>query len=137
MDLPAAIAAAEKQGMQLPLKKAMLEMAQLRGKAAVAAWTLTPESDPGGRVVGYFVAAADAGRPLALADVSDFAQDYNVRWQRSVDEFHAANSAKDQAGQGPAGACIAKMPPTGRREGGGRPPATVKITNSWSECKPQ
>ena len=120
MDLPAAIAAAEKQGMRLPLKKAMLEMAQPRGKASVAVWTLTPESDPGGRVVGYFVAAADAGRPLALADVSDFTQDYNVRWQRIVDEFHAANAAKDQAGQGPGGACR----PPGRREGGGRPPAT-------------
>jgi hypothetical protein len=82
------------------------------------------------------VAAADAGRPLALAHVSDFSRDYDARWQHIVDEFHAANAAKDQAGQGPGGACVAQD--TAHWDVGRvvvDPRSVVKITNSWSECK--
>jgi hypothetical protein len=70
-DLPSAIAAAQQQGMQLPLKSAMLVMEGPRGKPPVAVWTLQPKIDRSGRVESYFIAAADGGRPLTLNDISD------------------------------------------------------------------
>jgi hypothetical protein len=95
-DLPAAIMAAQNQGMQLPLKSAMLSMAQPSGKSPLAVWTLQPQRDPSGRVESYFVAAADGGRPLTLNDVSNVAGNYNAQWQKIIDQFHAAAAAAQQ-----------------------------------------
>ena len=105
-DLPTAIAAAQKQGMQLPLKSAMLVMEQPRGKPPLAVWTLQPKVDRSGRVESYFLAAADGGRPLTLNDVSDVAKDYNAQWQHIIDQFHAAAEAKQNAANPPAGSCV-------------------------------
>lgn len=99
LDLPAAIEAARKQGMLLPLDSAKLMMAQPRGKPAVAVWTLTPRRDPAGRVLSYFISAADAGRPLALSDVTDYFRDYNQQWRHIVDMFHSMSQQASQATQ--------------------------------------
>jgi hypothetical protein len=103
-DLPSAIAAAQQQGMQLPLKSAMLVMEGPRGKPPIAVWTLQPKIDRSGRVESYFIAAADGGRPLTLNDVSDVAKDYNAQWQKIIDQFHAAAQAK--SGSPVAGGCV-------------------------------
>ena len=100
LDLPAAIDAALKQGMRVPLESARLSMEQPRGKPAVAVWTLSPRDDPQGRVLPYFVAAADAGRPLSLSDVTDYARDYNSQWRYIADLFHASTQPA-QPTQGP------------------------------------
>jgi len=90
VDLPQAIAAAQREGLRLPLDSARLRMAQPRGKPAVAVWTLSPKKDPQGRVLSYFISAADAGRPLKLSDVTDYVNNYNAQWQHIVDMFHSA-----------------------------------------------
>jgi hypothetical protein len=105
-DLPSAIVAAQQQGMQLPLKSAMLVMEQPRGKPPIAVWTLQPKVARGGRVESYFIAAADAGRPLTLNDISDVARNYNAQWQHIIDQFHAAEQAKQNAGKSSAGSCV-------------------------------
>jgi hypothetical protein len=105
-DLPAAIAAAQKQGMQLPLKSAMLAMAQPSGKPPIAVWTLQPQHDPSGRVESYFVAAADVGRPLTLNDVSNVAGNYNAQWKKIVDQFHAAAAAQQNKAAAAPGTCV-------------------------------
>jgi hypothetical protein len=105
-DLPAAITAAQKQGMQLPLKAAMLAMEQPRGKPPIAVWTLQPKVDRVGRVESYFVAAVDSGRPLALDDISDVARDYNAQWQHVIDQFHANAEAKQNASTPAPGSCV-------------------------------
>jgi hypothetical protein len=105
-DLPAAITAAQHQGMQLPLKSAMLVMEGPRGKPPVAVWTLQPKIDRSGRVESYFVAAADGGRPLTLNDISDVARDYNAQWQKIIDQFHAAAEAKQNSSSPGGGGCV-------------------------------
>jgi hypothetical protein len=102
-DLPAAIAAAQQQGMLLPLKSAMLAMAQPGGKTPIAVWTLQPQHDPSGRVESYFVAAASGDRALTLSDVSDVARNYNAQAQKIIDQFHAAAAAQQKTA---AGSCI-------------------------------
>jgi hypothetical protein len=109
-DLPSAIAAAQQQGLTLPLKGAMLVMEAPRGKPPMAVWTLQPKIDRSGRVESYFVAAADGGRPLALNDISDVAKDYNAQWQKIIDQFHAAAEAKQSSGTPSGGGCVNKAP---------------------------
>jgi hypothetical protein len=96
-DLPSAIAAAESQGMQLPVKSAMLYLAQPRGKTPIAVWSLHPQNDPRGKVENCFIAAEARPCPLELSDVSDLASSYNAEWQHIIDQFHAAAAAKDNA----------------------------------------
>lgn len=94
VDLPEAITAARKQGMLLPLDSARLRMAQPRGKPAVAVWTLSPKNDPQGRVLSYFISAADAGRTLTVSDVTDYFSDYNVQARRIANLFHPPSAAQ-------------------------------------------
>jgi hypothetical protein len=93
VDLPNAIAGAQAQGMLLPLESARLDMAQPRGKLAVAVWTLCPKRDPQGRVLCYFVSATDPDHPLKLSDITDYVADYNAQ-RRVVDLFHPAPSTR-------------------------------------------
>ena len=92
VDLPEAISAAQRQGIQLPLDSAKLMMAQPRGKPAVAVWTLTPRARTG-RVLSYFVSAADPGHALQLSDVTDYFSDYNAQRRYMVDMFHPTQQA--------------------------------------------
>jgi hypothetical protein len=87
VDLPEAIAGAQRQGIQLPLDSAKLMMAQPRGKPPVAVWTLTPRNRTG-RVLSYFVSAADPGHALQVSDVTDYISDYNEQMRRLVNIFH-------------------------------------------------
>jgi hypothetical protein len=107
-DLPSAIAAAQQQGLTLPLKGAMLVMEAPRGKPPMAVWTLQPKINHSGRVESYFVAAADGGRPLALNDISDVARDYNAQWQKIIDQFHAAAEARQSSANPSGGGCVSK-----------------------------
>jgi hypothetical protein len=97
IDLPGAIAAAQRQGLQLPLKSALLRVAHPRGRAAIAFWSLEPQRPSGGRIENYLVAANDPGRLLTASDVSDVENDYNAQWSRIVNEFQSAQQAGEPA----------------------------------------
>ncbi len=111
VDLPAATAAAERQGMRLPLDSARLRMAQPRGKPAIAVWTLSPRNDPQGRVLSYFISAADAGHPLAVSDVTDYISDYNAQARRTIDLFRPTAAGQPGSSQ-PAKSPILHQPCT-------------------------
>src|SRR5262249_50856441 len=99
VDLPAAISVAQKQGIPMPLDSAKLMMAHPRGKPVVAVWILTPRRGAAGRVLSYFVAAADARRPLKLSDVTDYFNDYNEQWRYIADVFHSLNQSQSSIPQ--------------------------------------
>jgi len=69
VDLPAAILAARRQGLRGDVKSAVLIASGPKGKAAIAAWTITPATQTT-RALSYFVSATD-GRALGLMDISD------------------------------------------------------------------
>jgi TPR repeat protein len=99
IDLPRALAAAKAQGLRGEIGSAVLMVAQPKGKAPVAVWTLMPVDATQHGNLGYFVGATD-GKALGLMDVSDGINGNDAQLKAIQDALHP----KVQAGGGSGGA---------------------------------
>lgn len=87
LDLPAAIAAAKREGMSLPLRSAILRDVIPNGKSPFAAWILTPASTSGAHAWTHYVIAYDPGYAPQVEDLRNLTKEHDVQHARIVDPF--------------------------------------------------